>query len=210
MANHEIFVKELGKKIPVTGETTFYELSRMCDGFHRAPIMAAKSGNSLIELCRKVNDEQEIEFIDLFSLDGIRIYTRGTLFILFIAIRELFGTAQLNVHHSRGPGLVCDIEGIDISPENLKMIETRMKELVEEDAVFEKDTLGKFEAIRSFDEDGQRDKALLFKYRKKSTVNIYRCKGYLNYFYGYMPYSTGKLKKFALLPYGDYFILNLP
>lgn len=210
MANHEIFVKELGKKVPVTEETTFYELSKMCDSFHRAPIMAAKSGNSLIELCRKVNGEQEIEFIDLFSIDGMRIYTRGTLFILFIAIRELFGTAQLNVHHSRGPGLVCDIEGVEISPENLKRIETRMKELVEEDAVFEKGTLGKFEAIRSFEEDGQIDKALLFKYRKKSTVNIYRCKGYLNYFYGYMPFSTGTVKKFALIPYGDYFILNLP
>ena len=210
MANHEIFVKELNKKIPVTKETTFYELSKMCDSFHRAPIMAAKSGNALMELCRKVNGEQEVEFVDLSSLDGLRIYTRGTLFILFIAIRELFGAVQLNVHHSRGPGLVCDIEGVEPTSDNLKTIENKMRQLVEEDHVFEKGTLGKFEAIRMFNEDGQRDKALLFKYRKKSTVNIYRCKGYLNYFYGYMPFSTGAVKNFALIPYGEYFILNLP
>ncbi|AFK07145.1 MULTISPECIES: nucleoside kinase [Mesotoga] len=210
MADHEIFVKELGKKIHVTKETSFFELSKMCGELHKAPIMAAKSGNSLIELCRNVNGESEVEFIDLFSLDGIRIYTRGALFILFIAIRELFGSAQLNVHHSRGTGLVCNIEGIESTPENLLQIEERMRELVKEDIVFEKATLRKFEAIRLFSEDGQRDKALLFKYRKKSTVNIYRCKGFINYFYGYMPYSTGAILNFSLIPYGDYFILNLP
>ncbi|HOZ99066.1 MAG TPA: nucleoside kinase, partial [Mesotoga prima] len=156
MADHEIFVKELGKKIHVTKETSFFELSKMCGEFHKAPIMAAKSGNSLIELCRNVNGESEVEFIDLFSLDGIRIYTRGALFILFIAIRELFGSAQLNVHHSRGTGLVCNIEGIESTPENLLQIEERMRELVKEDIVFEKATLRKFEAIRLFSEDGQR------------------------------------------------------
>jgi uridine kinase len=57
-----------------------------------------------------------------------------------------------------------------------------MREIVEENVPFIKDTIGKFEAIRLFMEDGQIDKALLFKYRKKSTVNIYRCKGYLNFF----------------------------
>ena len=84
-----------------------------------------------------------------------------------------------------------------------------MRELVKEDIVFEKATLRKFEAIRLFSEDGQRDKALLFKYRKKSTVNIYRCKGFINYFWLYALLDRSYTEFFPNTLW-RLFILNLP
>lgn len=210
MANKRIFIKDFNEWVSVKKGMTFHDLALLYESHYKTPIVAGKYQNSLLELCRSISSETEVEFVDLRSIDGIRIYTRGVLFILFMAIRELFGNETLNVHHSRGSGLVCEIEGVETGAEILDEIHRKMIGIVKEDLVFQKDTLGKFEAIKLFQEDGQKDKALLFKYRKKSTVNIYRCKGYFNYFYGYMPYSTGYITSFSLLPYGNYFILNLP
>jgi len=210
MTKKTIRIKGIEESIPVSEGTTFQDLACRFSGRYGSPIMAVKSGNSLFELCRLVGEEKEIDFVDLSSLDGIRIYTRGAIFILFMAVRELLGKVSLDVHHSRGSGLICEIEGVVANRELLEKIEEKMREIAQENVPFIKDTIGKFEAIRIFREDGQIDKALLFKYRKKSTVNIYRCKDYLNYFYGYMPFSTGSVGYFSLIPYGNYFVLNLP
>lgn len=210
MTKKTLRIKGIEESISVSEGMTFQDLACRFQERYGSPIMAAKSGNSLLELCRPIADEKEIELVDLSSLDGIRIYTRGAIFILFMAVRELLGKVSLDVHHSRGSGLICEIEGFATDHELLGRIQKKMREIVEENVPFIKDTIGKFEAIRLFMEDGQIDKALLFKYRKKSTVNIYRCKGYLNYFYGYMPFSTGSVNNFSLIPYGSYFVLNLP
>ena len=213
LERNRVFLSDTKKWIEISPGMTFNDLAMTCHPGSDIPVLAAKSENSLIELCRTIDSsfyEKRIEFVDLRSLDGLRIYTRGALFILFMAIRDLFGKVVLGVHHSRGTGLVCEIDGVKMDGNILNSIEKRMQEIVEEDRVFVKDTIGKFEAIRLFYEDGQKDKALLFKYRKKSTVNIYRCGDYVNYFYGYMPHSTGPVRNFSLIPYGDYFVLNLP
>lgn len=61
-----------------------------------------------------------------------------------------------------------------------------------------------------FKEIGEEDKALLFKYRKKSTVNIYYAGKYFNYFYGYLPYSTGYVNKFKLKKVEKGFVIIHP
>ena len=43
-------------------------------------------------------------------------------------------------------------------------------------------------------------KEKLFGYRRVSKTNIYSLGGFEDYFYGYMPYSTGVLKVFDLFP----------
>ena len=54
------------------------------------------------------------------------------------------------------------------------------------------------------------DKKKLFEYRRVSKVNIYTLDGFEDYYYGYMPASTGVLQYFSLEPYENGFMLNLP
>ena len=205
-----ICVKDSNETTEVPRGINLAELSKGYQKFHSSPIMAAKSENSLIELSKLIDKDTNLEFIDLSDPDGVRIYTRGVLFLLFMAARELFGKVRLYVHHSLGSGLVCELTDVKMDEENLARLKEKMKEFVSLDLAFTKETIGKFEAVKLFSEDGQREKSSLFKYRKKSTVNIYCCGKYFNYFYGYMPVSTGQLREFELLPYGEYFLLNLP
>jgi uridine kinase len=64
--------------------------------------------------------------------------------------------------------------------------------------------------MKMFENDNQYDKSLLFKYRKKTTVNFYKMNGYINYFYGYMPLRTGDLTDFNLIKVDKGFVLVTP
>ena len=55
-----------------------------------------------------------------------------------------------------------------------------------------------------------RDKVNLFKYRRASTVKIYKMEGFEDYFYGYMVPDTSYLDLFALIPYDEGFVLQMP
>jgi len=54
------------------------------------------------------------------------------------------------------------------------------------------------------------DKVRLLRYRRASSVNVYKMEGFEDYFYGYMAYSTGILKYYELIAYDEGFVLQLP
>ena len=210
MALIKVLLKQSGEVEHVAAGTRIDELARKHSDLCEYPIMAGKIGNSIHEITRKLHKDCELEFLDVSDKDGLRIYTRGVLFILFMAVRNLWPDVRLFIHHSLGSALVCDLEGKKVDQNVLSLLKKEMERIVDEDLPFEKDTIDKFEAIEMFKEDRQLMKSKLFKYRKKSTVNIFRCQGYFNYFYGYMPSSSGSQRIFDLLPYRDVFVLNLP
>ena len=75
---------------------------------------------------------------------------------------------------------------------------------------FEKRTVGTDEAMELFRKNRMYDKEKLFKYRRVSKANIYSLGGFEDYFYGYMPASTGMLKYFKLHLYDEGLILQVP
>ncbi|HHF08592.1 MAG: nucleoside kinase [Thermotogae bacterium] len=211
MKQIKVKVKKLNEEEFFPEGITLAEIAKFYRDRFVSPIMAARLNNSVAELIKKIYQDVEIEFVDLRDRDGLRIYTRGILFVLFMAVRQLYGKVKLYVHHSLGSGLVCEVPDLKKGNLDLGAIESEMQKIIELNLPFIKETINKFDAIKLFLEDNQREKAILFKYRKKSTVNIYRCGEYFNYYYGYMPTSTGDLRWFKLLPYKNrYFILNLP
>lgn len=54
------------------------------------------------------------------------------------------------------------------------------------------------------------EKAELFRYRRISTVNVYRIGGFTDYYYGYMAPDTSYIRWFDLVPYEYGFVLLLP
>ncbi|MEA2067275.1 MAG: nucleoside kinase [Thermotogota bacterium] len=210
MKTVEIFFEKTGKKEEIPYGTKIHEITSRYQEYFDSPIMGAKIDNTLFELRKPILKGGKIDFLDLTTTDGLRIYTRGILFIMLMAFRKIYKDAKLYVHHSLGSGLVCELKDYSVDETLLKKVKEIMNDFVKRDLRFIKDSMDKFEATDFFEKDYQREKSLLFKYRKKSTVNTYYCNGFVNYFYGYMPMSTGVLKWFDLIPYGDYFILNLP
>jgi len=195
-----------GKVVEIPKGTNLLEYAKEYQKYHDSEIVAAKLNSIIIELSRPIDRDGKIKFIDLSLPDGIRIYQRGLLFILQMAIEELYPQYHLRVLHSLANSLYCEMideNGKIHTPtqKELDNIKMKMEEIVAKDLPFNKITLYKDQARELFEKLGFTEKVKLLNYRKKKSIKVYTCNGHYNYFYGYMPPSTGKIKIFDLRLY---------
>lgn len=203
--------------IEETGEDVLYPrgirldaLAKDYAAYHGSPIMAARVDNDIRELFKTLNHDATIRFLDMTTEDGALIYHRGLVFILYAAARELFPDRRLRVLHSLGHGLFCDFREMRATDDEIVQIKQRMRELIDADVEYQKKELYKWDALKLLDDMGMHDKAELLRFRSKSTVNMYYLGNHPNYFYGFMPPSTGKTPLFDLIPYRTGMVLVFP
>ncbi len=191
--------------------TTLLEMSKEHATSFEAPIVVAKVNNELKELSKAIKNDCMVEFFDMTHSDGLRIYQRSVTFLLLRAARDVLGECKVIVEHSISKGFYCEIQGdLIVTQEMLDKISRKMQELVDQDIPFEKISVPLEEALRIFHENGMYDKVKLFKYRRASTVNLYKLGWLSNYFYGYMVPSTGHLKHFRIVLAEPGFVLQFP
>ncbi len=203
--------------IEETGEDVLYQrgvrldtLAKDYAAYHVSRIMAARVNNDIRELFKTVNHDATIRFIDVTTEDGALIYHRGLVFILYAAARDLFPDRRLRVLHSLGHGLFCDFREMRATDDEILQIKQRMRELINQNLDYQKKELYKWDALELLNDMGMHDKAELLRFRSKSTVNIYYLGNHPNYFYGFMPCSTGDTPLFDLIPYRTGMVLIFP
>jgi len=201
---------ESGQVYHADENTKFIDIAKKFEKTSGKQVLYVKFNNDIKELFSKVSKSGSIQFCDITTLDGVRIYRRGLFFVLYIALKEINPEDRFYVNNTLNDAMYCEFKSGEPSEDYLLLIENKMREIVEKDIVFEKKTIDKFDAIKMFKEIGEEDKALLFKYRKKSTVNVYYAGKHFNYFYGYLPYSTGYVNKFKLKKVEKGFVIIHP
>lgn len=203
-------ILEDGSEIQVESGTRLGEIIATYYKDREEEIMACKVNHDLQELGYKLHREvNRIELIDLNDKDGIRIYQRSLVFLFSRAVMELYGSDDTIVDHSLSKGLYCEIRR-ELSEHDVRAIEEKMREIVALDEPFIKQTVDTEEAIKKYLKWGLEDKAGLLEYREEETVNMYEFGGMKDYYFGYMVDRAGKLKTFALKPYGKGIILRHP
>lgn len=187
------------------------DISAKYQHMYKYDIVGAIVNNNLRELDFSLKEDSHVNFIDATSSYGNRFYSRSLAFLLIMAAKETLKNCMVTVEHSLSKGLYCEIHGDKpLNQEILEQIEKKMIELVKEDIPFIKKKYPKNEAVRIFDVRKQYDKIRLLKYRNKEYINIYSCKGYYDYFYGFLVPSTGYLKNFELKYYPPGLVLRFP
>lgn len=170
--------------------------------------------NKLQELNKKIERDCQVEFLTVEDPNGYRTYTRGVLFVMLKAAYSVVGREKLDkvsIQFAIGNGNYCELEGdVVVTRELLDKIEQKMHRIVEEDITFRKYSVNTEEAKNLFEYYRMMDKKKLFEYRRVSKANVYDLDGFKDYFYGYMPPSTGMLKYFSLELCENGFILQLP
>ncbi len=193
---------------------SLWEISRIYQQEYPEEIMLAFVNNKLSELRKTLHNDASVRFVTIQEDAGYKTYTRGLTLVLLKAIYQEIGKEQIkkvSVEYTIDSGLYCDFEGnTKLTEEILTRIENKMKEYIEKDLLFDKKSIHTDEAIGLFEQYKMYDKQKLFRYRRVSKTNIYSLDGFEDYFYGYMPYSTGCLKYFHLFLYDDGFIMLLP
>lgn len=187
------------------------ELSQGKKHQYETPIVAAKVNYNLKELHCTLKQDAHVEFLDLTTQDGLRIYQRSLLFVLIKAAKDLFPQRQLHVEHSLGRGIYCELHGdTSLTKNEVNEIKKRMQEIITLDLPIEKSTISKAQIREIFNQNEEYEKINLLTYRKEDTTNIYTLDHYSNYFFGYMLPSTGCLRDFDLKFYLPGMVLLKP
>ena len=207
-------------KITVGNETREIEegisLSKIADAFSvdgRDRIILAKVNGKLQEMFKNCYWDSTIEFLDITDNDARRTYIRGVLFVMLAAVNACYGmqaSNEISVEHSLGTGIYCKKLGEPVTQEFIDTVKAKMQEYVAANRAIEKKSMNKANAVRLFRENGMDDKVRLLRYRCTSKVNVYCMSGYTDYFYGYMPASTGVLKLWDIVPYEDGLMVLMP
>lgn len=194
--------------------TTLLEISKDFQDSYEEDIILARNGNKLIELFKTITCDCKIDFITTKENIGHKTYFRGIILVMLKAFYDIIPNNKIEkilVEYSLGNGYYCEVIGdILLNKEILNKVNNRMKQIVEDDIPFTKRTLNTDDAIDLFKHYKMYDKEKLFNYRRVSKVNLYKLGEFEDYFYGYMPPSSGVLKYFDLILYEDGFILNIP
>ncbi|MBN1920136.1 MAG: nucleoside kinase [Anaerolineae bacterium] len=180
-----------------------------------APLLAALVDGDLRELSWTVRRDCLAAPIDLSESDGVRIYRRSLTFLMITAMRRLFPETEVFVDHSLPfGGYFCETpKHTPLTEEQLRGVADEMQRLIDLDVPIRRERVPLSEAIDIFASRNELDKVALFQTRTRNSkdyLNMYNLEGYRDYFHGYMAPSTGYLRYFSLLRWGDGFILQFP
>ncbi|MCL2416055.1 MAG: nucleoside kinase, partial [Defluviitaleaceae bacterium] len=196
-----------GRKMTIEADSnglTLEEISRMSASAEpiRYPHLVAQVDNQIMELHKKINKDCEINFLDITTTTGYRVYQRSVVFMMILAAREVLGRhIRVIVEHSINKNYFCEIdknEKIALTPEIIEKIQQKMEQLVADDLPIQKHSFPIEEGIAVAKEMHLFDKVELLRYRTTSNVNFYKLDWLYDYFYGHMASRCGVLGSFKL------------
>ncbi len=173
--------------------------------------LGAYINNKIRNLNYKCYEPKRIEFIDIHSSIGMKIYVSSLIMLMYKAVKDLYPKAEMQVKHSMMSGYYIELQNVDIPQQDLcTSIKKTMKELVEKDIPFETKVYSTQDAVELFSKVGLTSSAELFKSRQKLYVDVDILDGTINALYSEKVPSTSYLKVFDLEVYEKGFILLLP
>lgn len=206
----KVFIKGIAERT-YEGPVTLRDIAEEVKASFSSPVAAAVLNNQVYDLSHTLAEDASIEFLDLSTEIGMRIYVRTLTFIFIKAASDVLPGCRVLVEHSIGDGIYCEIQWKEpIGLDDVEAIEKRMRELVEKDIPIVKKRVPVEEAALKFKRMGWEDKVRLLKYVKEDYIDIYELDGMIDYFYGYLLPSTGYVQWFGLKFYLPGVILQHP
>ncbi|MBH1940343.1 nucleoside kinase [Mobilitalea sibirica] len=205
-------INGIEKEYPIN--TSLLEIAKEYKKDYKDDIILAYVNNKLRELFKTVTKDCEIRFVTTRDDAGHKTYMRGLILVMLKAFYSEIGSDNVDkveVEYSIGNGLYCHYTGkLPLTKERIQAVKKRMEEIISKDIPFIKRSIGTDDAMELFRLYRMHDKEKLFRYRRVSKANIYNLDGFEDYYYGYMPPSSGMLKYFDLTQYDEGFLLLMP
>lgn len=190
---------------------TFYELIiNNCKDIIKN-IAICKLNGKYYELTEIIEDDGEVELIGFNSELGMKIYTRTLQFIFIKAALDLFPEAKITIDHAISEAIYGEVHKDSLlSKGDIDKIKVKMQEIISKDIPIKSIRMTKTDAMDIFKNYKMKDKVKLLTYYDIKYVHLYELDGRYDYFYGFMGYSTGVIKKFDVFKYETGFILQRP
>lgn len=192
----KVKVTYLGKSYMYPKDITLEDISKDFQENYSETIIMAEVNGRPYELNYKVTDDVTVDFFDLTSPTGNRVYESGLIFVLEKACLNMLNS-EIEVKYSIDKGIYIKTYK-KITKEDLDKVSREMKEIVKRDLPIQKNLVNRLEAIEYYKSTKSYDKVNVLKYSVNTNVNLYRLMDIYNYFFSYLPVSTGALKEFKL------------
>ncbi len=194
--------------------TSYEEIAQEYNSRYDDTIALVIVDGKIQELMKRADHDCRLEFITLKNSAGHKAYVRTAIMLLIKALYDVEkreNVEKIKVEFAVGQGYYCSLKGrVKVDQTLVERLNVRMQQLAMENMPIEKKTYPIEEAVALFDKYGLEDKKKLFRYRRSSTVNVYRMGDYYDYYYGYMLPSAGYVKYFQVISYEQGLMLLLP
>ncbi|MEW6189388.1 MAG: threonine--tRNA ligase [Actinomycetota bacterium] len=162
--------------------------------------LAGKIDGELCDLSTPILKNADVEIVTFSSREGQSIYRHSAAHIMAQAVMELFSDVKLGIGPPIEDGFYYDFDLKHIlTPDDLRKIEQKMREIIESDLPFVKEKIPRSEAIKLFKSNGQNYKVELLEEMADETVTIYKSGVFFDLCRGPHVPSTGKISAFKLL-----------
>ena len=169
------------------------------EGLAKATV-AGKVNGIQVDSSYLIEKDAALEILTDTSEEGLSIIRHSTAHLMAMAIKELFPEAQITIGPVIENGFFYDIAyQRAFTPDDLKIIEERMKELSEKNFEISREEVSRDEALNLFDKLGEHYKSEIIKDIPDSEVlSLYRQGSFVDLCRGPHVASTGKLSVFKL------------
>lgn len=176
-------------------------------------VVAARVNYKVEDLNFLIYKPKDIEFIDLSTQSGMRVYVRSLSMIVAMAVEQVLPDNSLLIEHPISKGYYCKLKGFDgvIDSSIIEKIKNRVDQIIQSALPIvceEKQTqvVAEMFAKRLHHED----KVSLLETFGTPYCRFFRIGEYIDYYNGVLLPSTDYINLYDIVPYYDGMLIRIP
>ncbi len=169
-------------------------------GLARAAV-AGRVDDQLVDTSYPIGTDARLSIVTDKDPEGLEVVRHSTAHLLAHAVKTLYPEAQVTIGPVIGDGFYYDFAyAPGFSPDDLKRIEDKMRELARQDIPVAREVVDRDQAIAFFEGLGEAYKAEIIRdLPQGETISLYRQGDFVDLCRGPHVPATGKLKHFKLM-----------
>lgn len=191
--------------------TSLLEISEQLQIKTKNRVCGAIVNHQVQELSFCMVKPKQVEFFDVSHPDGMRMYVRSLIFVLYVAATKVFPGVPVRIRKGISNGCFCELNGSGKTlPDDILALKHEMNNIIAQDFPFIKHEMKTGEAVKFLEQQGLNEKALLFEQQGHLYSDLYSLNNINDFMYGPLLPSTGYITNFDLVPYYDGLLLQIP
>ncbi|OPX56994.1 threonyl-tRNA synthetase [Oceanospirillum multiglobuliferum] len=163
--------------------------------------LAGKVDGELVDVSHLIEADTNLAIVTTRDAEGLEVIRHSSAHLMAMAVQELFPTAQVTIGPVIENGFYYDFAyERPFTPEDLELIEARMKDLAKKDLKVERSILSREEAIALFEAKGERYKVEIIQdIPGDQPLSFYKQGDFIDLCRGPHVPSTGHIKAVKLM-----------
>ena len=190
-----------GSKREFDSSVTVMDVAKSIGSGLAKATLAGKVDGKVVDASFLIGQDAELKIITVKDEEGIDVIRHSTAHLLAQAVKQLFPEVQVTIGPVIDNGFFYDFSyEKPFTPEDLKVIEKKMQQLVSENIEISRSVLSRDEAVAFFKNLGEHYKAeIIQSIPANEALSLYTQDDFTDLCRGPHAPSTGKLKAFKLM-----------